>query len=164
ARSSQSTPTVMARSRQNLPRLREDSGEESLPARGAYVLRGVSAEPKVILMASGSEVEIAVAARETLEGEGIPTRVVSVPSMELFRDQDAGYRSKVLPAGTVRIAIEAAVRQPWEWLLLGERGREVASAFLGRTGFGASAPAPTLYKEFGITAEATAAEARRLLG
>ncbi|SMG46675.1 transketolase [Paracoccus sp. J56] len=164
ALSSQSTPTVMALSRQNLPTLREDSGEENLTARGAYVLREASAEPKVILMASGSEVEIAVAARETLEGEGIPTRVVSVPSMELFRDQDAGYRSKVLPAGTVRIAIEAAVRQPWEWLLLGERGREETSAFIGMTGFGASAPAPTLYKEFGITAEATAAEARRLLG
>ncbi len=164
ALSSESTPTVMALSRQNLPLLREDAGAENLSARGAYVLREASAAPRVILMASGSEVEIAVTARETLEAEGVPTRVVSVPSMELFRDQEAEYRRQILPAGTVRVAIEAAVRQPWDWLLLGERGREEASGFIGMTGFGASAPAPTLYKEFGITAEATVAEARRLLG
>ncbi|MEG4645343.1 transketolase [Paracoccus sp. APAP_BH8] len=164
ALSSESTPTVMALSRQNLPLLREDAGAENLSARGAYVLREASAAPRVILMASGSEIEIAVTARETLEAEGVPTRVVSVPSMELFRDQEAEYRRQILPAGTVRVAIEAAVRQPWDWLLLGERGREEASGFIGMTGFGASAPAPTLYKEFGITAEATVAEARRLLG
>ncbi|MEF9604299.1 transketolase, partial [Paracoccus sp. PXZ] len=123
ALSSESTPTVMALSRQNLPLLREDAGVENLSAKGAYVLREAGAAPKVILLASGSEVEIAVAAREALEAEGVPTRVVSVPSMELFRDQDAEYRRQVLPAGTVRVAIEAAVRQPWDWLLLGERGR-----------------------------------------
>uniref|UniRef100_UPI00321FAC9B transketolase family protein n=1 Tax=Paracoccus sp. TaxID=267 RepID=UPI00321FAC9B len=163
ALSSEATPTVLALSRQNLPALRDTAGE-NLTAKGAYVLREASAAPKVILMASGSEVEIAVTARETLEAAGIPTRVVSVPSMELFRDQDGEYRKGVLPAGTVRIAIEAGVRQPWDWLLLGERGREEGSAFIGMTGFGASAPAPVLYKEFGITADAAVAEAKRLLG
>ena len=92
------------------------------------------------------------------------TRVVSVPTMELFREQDAAYRESVLPGDTVRVAIEAGIRQPWDWLLLGERGREERSGFIGMTGFGASAPAPVLYKEFGITPEATVAEARRLLG
>jgi transketolase len=163
ALSEDTSPSVLALSRQNLPTLRETAGE-NLTAKGAYVLREASSDAKVVLMATGSEVEIAVAARETLEAQGVPTRVVSVPSMELFRAQDADYRASVLPAGTVRVAIEAAVRQPWEWLLLGERGREETSGFIGMTGFGASAPAPTLYKEFGITAEDTVALARKLLG
>ena len=153
ALSQDSTPSVMALSRQNLPTLRQDGGE-NLSAKGAYVLReAVGGAPKAVLMASGSEVEIAVAAREALEDAGIPTRVVSVPSMELFRDQPAAYREEVLPAQTVRVAIEAAVRQPWDWLLLGERGQEAKSAFVGMEGFGASGPAPELYKHFGITAE-----------
>ena len=156
------TPSVLALSRQNLPLLRQETGE-NLTVKGAYVLREASATPKVVLMATGSEVEIAVAARDALEGQGIPTRVVSVPSMELFRDQPRDYRAEVLPANTVRIAIEAAVRQPWDWLLLGERGQEDRSAFVGMEGFGASGPAPELYKEFGITAEAVAERAKALL-
>lgn len=153
ALSQDSTPSVLALSRQNLPTLRQDGGE-NLTAKGAYILReAVGGEPKAVLMATGSEVEIAVAARDVLEDAGIPTRVVSVPSMELFRDQPATYRQQVLPAQTVRVAIEAAVRQPWDWLLLGERGQEAKSAFVGMEGFGASGPAPELYKEFGITAE-----------
>ncbi|WP_378945021.1 transketolase [Paracoccus sp. R86501] len=153
ALSQDSTPSVMALSRQNLPTLRQDGGE-NLSAKGAYILReAVGGTPKVVLMATGSEVEIAVAARDELEDAGIPTRVVSVPSMELFRDQPAAYREEVLPAQTVRVAIEAAVRQPWDWLLLGERGQEGKSAFVGMEGFGASGPAPELYKHFGITAE-----------
>ena len=153
ALSQDSTPSVLALSRQNLPTLRQDGGE-NLTAKGAYILReAVGGEPKAVLMATGSEVEIAIAARDVLEDAGIPTRVVSVPSMELFRDQPATYRQQVLPAQTVRVAIEAAVRQPWDWLLLGERGKEAKSAFVGMEGFGASGPAPELYKEFGITAE-----------
>ncbi|MDO5631474.1 MAG: transketolase [Paracoccus sp. (in: a-proteobacteria)] len=163
ALSQDSTPSVLALSRQNLPLLREEAGAENLSARGAYILREASDEPEVILMATGSEVEIAVAAREKLEAEGIATRVVSVPSMELFRDQPKDYRKDILPKGPVRIAIEAAIRQPWDWLLLGERGREKKAGFVGMTGFGASAPAPELYKEFGITAEAVVELARELL-
>jgi len=162
ALSQDATPSVLALSRQNLPLLREDVSQ-NLTAKGAYVLREGSAAPKVVLMATGSEVEIAVAARDALEAQGIPTRVVSVPSMELFRDQDRAYRAEVLPANTVRIAIEAAVRQPWDWLLLGERGSEERSAFVGMEGFGASGPAPELYAEFGITVEAVVERAKALL-
>ena len=157
-------PTIMALSRQGLPALRTTHKDENLSAKGAYVLREASGgKPAVVLLATGSEVEIAVAARETLEADGTPTRVVSVPSMELFRDQTAAYREQVLPAGNVRVAIEAAVRQPWDWLLLGERGQEEKSDFVGMTGFGASAPAPDLYKEFGITAEAVVKRVRAML-
>ena len=114
-------------------------------------------------MATGSEVEIALAAREILEGKGIGTRVVSVPCMELFAAQDEAYRKKVLPAGPVRVAVEAAVRQPWDRFLMGERGSEKKAGFVGMEGFGASAPAETLYKEFGITAEAVADKVQALL-
>ena len=164
ALSQEKTPTIMALSRQNLPTLRTTLSDENLSAKGAYILReAVGGKPSVVLMATGSEVEIAVAARDALEAEGVPTRVVSVPSMELFRAQSTSYRQDVLPAETVRVAIEAAVRQPWDWLLLGERGREEKSAFVGMTGFGASAPAPALYKEFGITPEHVVAEVKSRL-
>jgi transketolase len=83
--------------------------------------------------------------------------------MELFAAQPEEYRRKVLPAGPVRVAVEAAVRQPWDRWLLGERGREAKAAFVGMEGFGASAPAERLYAEFGITAEAVAAKAKALL-
>ncbi|AUM75513.1 transketolase [Paracoccus jeotgali] len=155
-------PTVLALSRQNLPLLRTESGE-NLTAKGAYILREASDTPRVVLLASGSEVEVAVKAREALEAEGIATRVVSVPCMELFRDQPEAYRREVLPEGTVRIGIEAAIRQGWDWLLMGEGGSDRTSDFVGMTGFGASAPAERLFKEFGITAEAVADRAKALL-
>ena len=156
-------PSVLALSRQNLPCVRDRHTGQNLSARGAYVLREATGKRRVILMASGSEVEIALAARDALEAEGIGTRVVSVPCMELFAEQDEAYRKKVLPAGPARVAVEAAVRQPWDRWLLGERGREAKSAFVGMTGFGASAPAPTLYEKFGITAEAVTEAARGLV-
>ena len=163
ALTAEATPSVLALSRQNLPTLRVDAGEENLTARGAYVLREASATPQAILMATGSEVEIAVKAAETLEADGIPTRVVSVPCMELFREQDADYRASVLPKGPVRVAVEAAVRQPWDWLLMGQGESEDRADFVGMTGFGASAPADRLYKEFGITSDATVAKVKALL-
>lgn len=163
ALSTETTPSVLALSRQNLPVLRTEHTDENLSARGAYVLREASAQPQAILMASGSEVEIAVKAAETLEADGIPTRVVSVPCMDLFRAQPEDYRAAVLPEGPVRIAIEAAARQPWDWLLMGERGDWRRCDFVGMTGFGASAPADRLYKEFGITAEDAAQKVKALL-
>ncbi|WP_273500866.1 transketolase [Paracoccus sphaerophysae] len=163
ALSTDTTPSVLALSRQNLPTLRTEHRDENLTARGAYVLREASAAPQAILLATGSEVEIAVKAAAALEADGIPTRVVSVPCMELFRDQDDAYRAEVLPEGPVRVAIEAAVRQPWDWLLLGERGHWQRADFVGMTGFGASAPADRLYKEFGITPEDTVAKVKALL-
>ncbi len=104
-------------------------------------------------------------ARAKLEAEGIGTRVVSMPCMELFAAQDESYRRRVLPAGPVRIAIEAALRDGgWDRWLLGERGREAKQAFIGMESFGASAPAPRLYEEFGITAEKAVEKAKDLLG
>ncbi|MFT6932419.1 MAG: transketolase [Paracoccaceae bacterium] len=160
ALSQTSTPSILALSRQNLPTVRTEHKTKNLTALGGYVLADADGARKVILMATGSEVEIAMAARDLLQAEGIGTRVVSMPCMELFAAQDEGYRKRVLPGGAVRVAIEAAVRQGWDQWLLGERGREAKAAFIGMTGFGASAPAETLYAQFGITAEAVAQAAK----
>ena len=116
-------------------------------------------------MATGSEVSIALAARDLLQAEGIGTRVVSMPCMELFDAQDEAYRKRVLPAGPVRVGIEAGVRDGgWDKYLLGNRGREQKQAFVGMESFGASAPANVLYEKFGITAEAVAEKVKALLG
>ena len=163
ALTAKSTPSVLALSRQNLPTVRTTHVVANLTARGAYVLAEAVAARKVILIATGSEVEVALKARAALEAEGIGTRVVSMPCMELFAAQDATYRKRVLPAGPARIAIEAGVRTGWDRWLLGERGREAKAGFIGMTGFGASAPIDRLYKEFGITAEATVALAKQLI-
>ena len=157
------TPSVMALSRQNLIAVRKVHTNQNLSAKGAYVLAEAKGKRQVILIATGSEVEIAIKARAALEAEGIGTRVVSMPSMELFAAQDAAYRRKVLPAGPVRVAIEAGVRQGWDRWLLGERGREDKTAFIGMSSFGASAPYERLYKEFSITPEAAIAAAKDLL-
>jgi transketolase len=114
-------------------------------------------------MATGSEVEIALAARDALEAEGIGTRVVSMPCMELFAAQDEAWRKKVLPAGPVRVAVEAGARMGWDRWLAGERGGRGKGAFVGMEGFGASAPGPELYEHFGITAKAVAKAARELI-
>ncbi|MEF3047600.1 transketolase [Pseudotabrizicola sp. L79] len=157
------TPSVLALSRQNLPTVRKTHTNQNLSAKGAYVLAEATGKRQVILMATGSEVEIALKARDMLEAEGIGTRVVSMPSMELFAQQDEAWRKKVLPGGPVRIAIEAGVRQGWDRWLLGERGRDTKADFVGMSSFGASAPYDRLYKEFGITAEAAVAKAKALL-
>lgn len=157
------TPSVMALSRQNLMAVRKDHTGQNLSAKGAYILAEATGKRQVILMATGSEVEIAMKARDMLQAEGIGTRVVSMPSMELFAHQDDAYRKRVLPAGPVRVAIEAGVRQGWDRWLLGERGRDGKADFVGMSTFGASAPYDRLYKEFGITAEATVAKVKALL-
>ncbi len=161
--SEKTRPTVMALSRQNLPTVRKVHTNQNMVAKGGYVLAEAVAKRQVILMATGSEVEIALKAKDMLEAQGIGTRVVSMPCMELFAAQDAAYRRKVLPPGPVRVAIEAGVRQGWDAFLLGTGGREGKAAFVGMTGFGASAPAERLYAEFGITAEATVAAAKAML-
>jgi len=158
-----STPTVLALSRQNLPAVRKAHVNQNLVAKGAYVLAEATGKRQVILIATGSEVEIALKARDALEAEGIGTRVVSMPSMELFAQQDEAYRKRVLPGGPVRVAIEAGVRQGWDRWLLGERGKETKAGFVGMSSFGASAPMERLYKEFGITAENAVAVAKSLL-
>ncbi len=152
---SKQRPSVIALTRQNVPTLR-GADDANLCARGAYLLAG-DASAAVRLIASGSEVHLAAAARDLLARDGISAAVVSMPSWELFARQDDTYRAQVLGGdGMVRIACEAASGFGWErWL--GTRG-----AFVGMKGFGASGKAADLYKHFGITAEAIADAARRL--
>ena len=163
ALSAKSTPSVLSLTRQGLPTVRKEHKTKNLTAQGGYVLADAAGKREVILIASGSEVSVALAAREMLQAEGIGTRVVSMPCMELFAKQDEAYRKRVLPGGPVRVAIEAGVQQGWDRWLLGERGREAKSAFIGMDRFGASAPAEELFEKFGITAEATVAKAKSLL-
>ncbi|MBW3559607.1 MAG: transketolase [Proteobacteria bacterium] len=147
ALSTPGTPSVLALSRQSAPAVRTEAGENR-SARGAYQLFPADGPARVTLFATGTEVGVAAAAREQLQAEGVPTRVVSVPCMELFAAQDAAYRREVLGQAPVRVAVEAGLRLGWD-ALIGPEGR-----FIGMTGFGASAPAPALYKHFGITPEA----------
>ena len=141
-------PTVLALTRQNLPQLR-DADTANLCAGGAYELAGAVGGPaRVTIFASGSEVEIAMNARSLLNGKGVPTRVVSVPSLELFLGQSAEVRARVIGDAPVKIAVEAAVRFGWDAVIGSDGG------FVGMSGFGASAPIKDLYRHFGITAEA----------
>lgn len=163
ALTSKQTPSVLALSRQGLPTVRTEHKNKNLSAQGAYVLAEAEGKRQAILIATGSEVEIALKARDILQAEGIGTRVVSMPCMELFAEQDETYRRRVLPAGPVRVSIEAGVRQGWDIWLSGERGRANKADFVGMEGFGASAPAGELYQQFGITGEAAAAKVKALL-
>ncbi|MFE1601147.1 transketolase [Methylobacterium sp. ID0610] len=151
-------PTSLICSRQPLPPLRKSPGGENLSARGAYVLApATGGRQRVTLIGTGSEVAVALAARAQLQAEGIPTAVVSMPSWEAFAAQPAPYRAEVIPPGSVRVAVEAALRFGWDrWI--GEAG-----GFVGMTGFGASGPGDELFRHFGITAEAVVREARARL-
>jgi transketolase len=157
------TPSVLSLTRQGLPTVRKQHKAKNLSAQGAYVLADAQGKRQAVLIATGSEVAIAMDAKATLEAEGIGTRVVSMPCMELFAAQDEAYRKRVLPAGAVRVGIEAGVRQGWDRWLLGERGREAKADFVGMSSFGASAPANVLYEHFGITAENVVAKVKAML-
>ena len=163
ALSSERTPSVLSLTRQGLPTVRTDHKMRNLTAQGAYVLAEADGKRQAIIMATGSEVEIALKAREMLQAEGIGTRVVSMPCWELFEEQDEAYRRKVLPAGPVRVAVEAAVRFGWDRWLFGERGKRDKGAFVGMDSFGASAPADELYEHFGITAKAVVENVKAML-
>ncbi len=163
ALTSERTPSVLALTRQGLPTVRTNHKMKNLTAHGAYVLADAEGKRKAILMATGSEVAIALEAREILQAQGIGTRVVSMPCWELFEQQDETYRRRVLPGGPVRVAVEAAIRFGWDRWLYGERGKREKSGFVGMHGFGASAPIGDLYREFGITAEAVAQKAKDLI-
>ena len=148
-------PSLLALSRQALPAMRFDT-TENRSARGGYVLAEAGGPRQATLIATGSEVAIAMAAREALAGEGIPVAVVSLPCWELFAQQDEAYRAEVL-GGALRVGVEAGVSFGWErWL--GPDG-----VFIGMTGFGASAPFEELYKEFGITPDAIVAAVKKRL-
>jgi transketolase len=149
-------PTALALTRQNLTTVRTEYSEENLTTKGAYTLAG-KADAKVTIFASGSEVELAVAARATLEAKGVSVRVVSVPCTELFFEQPDAYRKEVLGNSPVKIAVEAAVREGWD-AFIGPEG-----TFIGMKSFGASGPAKDVFKHFGITADAVVAAAEAKL-
>jgi transketolase len=154
------TPSVMALSRQKLAFMREDGSRQNRSAAGAYVLRAAprGMAETVCLLASGSEVEIAAAAQAGLAAAGIGARLVSVPCLDLFEAQDAAAQAAVLGPASVRIAVEAGVRQGWD-RLLGASGQ-----FVGMSSFGASAPYQQLYTHFGITSDAVVQKATAALG
>ncbi|WP_066548143.1 MULTISPECIES: transketolase [unclassified Sphingomonas] len=141
-------PAVLALTRQNLPQLRTEAAGENRSARGAYRLQAASAPRRVVLIATGSEVEIAVAVRAALEERGIGADVVSMPCWERFDAQDAGYRADLLPVDALRVSIEAGTTLGWE------RYTGTDGLRFGIDSFGASAPAPALYQHFGLTADA----------
>ncbi|HEX5331854.1 MAG TPA: transketolase C-terminal domain-containing protein, partial [Cellulomonas sp.] len=152
-------PVGLILTRQNVPTF--PRGEDGFAttdgvARGAYVLLEASAgTPDVILIGTGSEVQLAVEARTTLEAAGIATRVVSAPCLEWFAEQDVAYREHVLPAGVrARVSVEAGIALSWH-KIVGDAGRSVSLEH-----YGASADSETLYREFGITAQAVVAAAR----
>jgi transketolase len=160
-----SRPAGLCLSRQNLPVLdRGESSQNALAsadaaARGGYILaERIGSEPAVILIATGSEVQIALAARDILQGEGISTRVVSMPCVEWFTAQDASYQEEVLPPRIrARVCVEAGIAQPWH-AFAGDFGECVSLEH-----FGASAAQTKLYEEYGFTAEHVAAAARSSL-
>jgi transketolase len=141
------TPSVLALSRQNLPPVRSDAAQNR-SARGGYRLRAATTARKVVLVATGSEVAVALATADALEAQGIGADVVSMPCIELFQQQDAAYRADLLPADTLKVSVEAGVTLGWE-RFVGTDGLTI-----GLDRFGASAPADVLFKHFGFTAEA----------
>src|SRR5690606_4823670 len=146
-------PTTLALTRQNLPTLRTEHEADNMCAYGAYEIAG-GHNAEISIFASGSEVEIALEARKLLAAEGHSVRVISVPCMELFEQQTAGYQQAIIGTSPVRIAVEAGIRQGWD-RFIGSDG-----IFIGMNSFGASGPYKDLYRHFGITAEAVAAAAR----
>jgi transketolase len=158
ALAAKNTPSVMALTRQGVPAIRLEDSKDNLSARGGYELVPADGDAKVTLLATGSEVSVAVAARNIIQSAGAPTRVVSMPCWELFDAQDQSYREEILGPGTLRIAVEAATGLGWERYTGSDGG------FVGMSGFGESAPAKDLFKHFGITADAVADTAKELLG
>ncbi len=148
-------PTVLALSRQKLANVPRPEGfDNRTMLRGAYTLADASGSPTIVIVATGSEVEVALGAKKILEAEGERVRVVSAPCLSLFDRQDAAYRDAVLPPGVPRVAIEIGVSAPW-YRVVGERG-----LVIGHDAFGASAPDKVLAKEFGFTPEAAAEKIR----
>jgi len=149
------TPTLLVLSRQNLPTLSSGEVTNHPSEKGAYILKEASGgSPKVILIGTGSEVSVCTGAQDILEAQGIPTRVVSMPSWFLFEKQDAGYKSSVFPAGIKKVSVEAGVTLAWP---------RYSDAQIGVDHFGMSAPAEQVMKEFGVTPENAAEVAKGLL-
>ena len=154
-------PSLIAFSRQDVPTLRETHTTENVSAKGAYELVG-DANAKVTFLATGTEVSLAVEAASKLKAEGIGARIVSMPCWALFEEQSEDYRRKTLGPGTVKVAIEAGIREGWD-RYIGSELLENGGAFIGMNSFGASGPYKDVYKKFGITADAAVAAAKKLL-
>lgn len=152
---SKHTPTLLVLTRQGLPPLTPDNVKNHPAEKGAYILQEASAAPKCILVATGSEVSVAVDARTKLESQAVPTRVVSMPSWLLFEKQPESYRASVLPKSTPTVSIEAGATLGWD---------RYAQAHVGIDHFGASAPGPLLMEKFGFTPDHVVEVASKLLG
>jgi transketolase len=152
-----SRPSVLALTRQNLPAVRHDASE-NLCARGAYRLRAATADRLVVLVATGSEVELAIKVAEALEGQGIGADVVSMPCTELFDEQPESYRADILADDALRVSIEAGTTFGWE------RYTKADGLRIGLDHFGASAPAEVLFEEFGFSVEAIVPKILEKLG
>ena len=150
-------PSVIALSRHPVALVRRDVNDKNLSAKGGYILTDASGEPEVSIIATGAEVGLALQARKQLEVEGIKTRVISMPCVELFERQNAEWQKQTLGEAPIRIAVEAGMRIGWDRYI----GRD--GSFIGMSGFGASAPADVLFEQFGITTAAIVTAARNRL-
>jgi transketolase len=146
--------------RQNVPPITRTEGQIAAARRGAYVLRDAE-RPRAVIVATGSEVALAVGAQQALAAEGVPVRVVSMPCTGLFDRQDAAYRESVLPRGVPRVAVEAGVTDFWRKYV--GAVDDTRGAVVGIDTFGESAPAGVLFKHFGFTVENVVAAVRRVL-
>ncbi|WP_017930487.1 transketolase [Robiginitomaculum antarcticum] len=151
------SPSIMALTRQGLPAVRDDASR-NMCERGGYVLRAGAGKDQIVLVASGSEVHKAVEAHERLAKDGISARVVSMPCMDIFMEQDEKYITSVMGKELPKIAIEAGIRQGWD-ALIGRRG-----GFIGMNSFGASGPGDALFEHFGITTDAIVTKAKEMTG
>jgi transketolase len=160
---SKNKPSIICLSRQNLPLIRKEKSSTNRSHKGAYIIKEFNNKKKVILMATGSEVQIALKAGEILEKKGIGTRVISLPSWELFEEQDEKYKKKILPKGTVRIAIEAGVQLGWDKWLYKNSGNQSKTSFVGMSGFGTSAPEKDIFDHFKINVDEICQRAESLI-
>ena len=160
---SKNKPSIICLSRQNLPLIRKEKSSTNRSHKGAYIIKEFNNKKKVILMATGSEVQIALKAGEILEKKGIGTRVISLPSWELFEEQDEKYKKKILPKGTIRIAIEAGVKLGWDKWLFKNIGTQSKTSFVGMSGFGTSAPEKDIFDHFKINVDEICQRAESLI-
>ena len=160
---SKNKPSIICLSRQNLPLIRKEKSSTNRSHKGAYIIKEFNNKKKVILMATGSEVQIALKAGEILEKKGIGTRVISLPSWELFEEQDEKYKKKILPKGTIRIAIEAGVQLGWDKWLYKNSGNQSKTSFVGMSGFGTSAPEKDIFDHFKINVDEICKRAESLI-
>ena len=160
---SKNKPSIICLSRQNLPLIRKEKSSTNRSHKGAYIIKEFNNKKKVILMATGSEVQIALKAGEILEKKGIGTRVISLPSWELFEEQDEKYKKKILPKGTIRIAIEAGVQLGWDKWLYKNCGNQSKTSFVGMSSFGTSAPEKDIFDHFKINVDEICQRAESLI-